>query len=181
MADLLQGFEAFHRARIVEAHAVDQSLIFRQTEHARSGISFLFFRGNRSEFDEAEAKGGESVKGIAGMFDEAGCKTDWIWEMNSANRFAELVIVRGGYSTDISAGYRMPSEIGEQGESEFMSRFRVFRKTEGERAQEMAIEHVGPLGLVEGEGATRLYLSLRIEAISVIISLCILFSVALSG
>ncbi len=59
-------------AEVVEAHAVDDRLGFRQTEQARLGVARLRARGDGADFDKAETQLGEAVDGRAVLVQTGG-------------------------------------------------------------------------------------------------------------
>ncbi|MNS63971.1 hypothetical protein D3C72_970820 [compost metagenome] len=57
---------------VVEAHAIDDRLGFRQTEQARLGVARLRTRGDGADFDKTETQLGESVDGRAVLVQTGG-------------------------------------------------------------------------------------------------------------
>ena len=70
------------RARVVEARAIDQCLVFGEAKQSRSRISGLRMISDRSRFDKTKTEGGEWLQGDA-IFIEAGGETDRIGERQS--------------------------------------------------------------------------------------------------
>jgi len=61
-------------AAIVEAHAVDERMVSRQTEEARLLVAGLGQRGQRADLDEAEAERAQCVH-VLGVLVHAGGKS----------------------------------------------------------------------------------------------------------
>ena len=69
---------------IIEAHAVDDGLMFRQPEHSRLGVSGLRQGRDRAHLNKSEAQGAKRIEMI-GVFIETCCQPHGVWEFQPHN------------------------------------------------------------------------------------------------
>ena len=70
---------------IVEAHAIDKSLMFGEAEEARGFISILRLGGERADLDMTEAHRPERIDGVR-LFIESCSKADWVGKSEPRER-----------------------------------------------------------------------------------------------
>ena len=74
---------------VVEAHAVDQRALLRNSEHARLRIPRLRPRCHRAQFDVAEAQCTQSIQVVAVLI-EAGCQSQGMREVQTETTYGDF-------------------------------------------------------------------------------------------
>ena len=74
---------------IVEAHAINDRLSFRDTEHSRLGIAWLRAWRDGADFNESESQTGQSIN-VVTVLVQTGCQSNRIWKLNARNRYRQI-------------------------------------------------------------------------------------------
>ena len=81
---------------IVEAHAVDQGVVFNEAEQARLGVAGLWVAGNGAGFDKGKTQMLQACERL-GVFIEAGGKANRMGEVEWAEFGAQVGRNRDGF------------------------------------------------------------------------------------
>src|SRR5680860_952640 len=88
-----QAFDGIEDALIVKTHSVDNGMILFQAEQSFFGVSFLGFRGQRSDFHKTESEIGKFVVEF-GILVKAGCQSHWIFKADAENLTLQTLILQ---------------------------------------------------------------------------------------